>query len=61
MDHHTFKTDIGSPYDIASLSHDIFWTHWGSTYIYWADKYYGHSSLKRVHVGEYFYLWAVQA
>jgi hypothetical protein len=54
MDQHKFKTDIGSPYDISSLAHDMFWTHWGLPYVYWVNKYNGHSRMKRIRAGEYF-------
>jgi hypothetical protein len=56
MDYHTFRTDLGSPYDIASLTHDVFWTHFGSPHVYWVNKYVGHSSLKQARVGEYCFI-----
>ncbi|KAJ9573514.1 hypothetical protein L9F63_009078, partial [Diploptera punctata] len=48
LDQHVYKNGLLSPFDIASLGRELFWTEWGYNSIYWANKYDGKSREKKL-------------
>jgi len=52
MHRHPFREQLGTLYDISSLSFDIYWTRPEEPYIYWVNKY-SHNRMKRMFFSEY--------
>jgi len=52
MHRHPFREQLGTVYDISSLSFDIYWTRPEEPYIYWVNKF-SHNRMKRMFFSEY--------